>query len=68
MDEVDSDSLIRQFKIWVPYGFMLDSNDLTIEVISNKAGSTMLFKPESRIVKVDKKELDKNVGINFKVT
>ena len=68
MDEVDQEPLSRKYKIFVPYSFLDDSNDLTVEAISSNTESSMLFKPNKRTVTIDKKELDQSVDINFKVT
>ena len=67
MDEVDQEPLSRKYKIFVPYSYLDDSNDLTVEAISSNTESSMLFKPNKRTVTIDKKELDKSLDINFQV-
>lgn len=43
MDEIDQQALSRHYKIWVPYALLSKSNDLSIQLISQKSDSTMLF-------------------------
>jgi len=67
LDEVDFEPLFRQYKVWVPYNLLDWGTPLTVEPISRKADSLLLFKPATKEVKMEKKELAKNVGVNFKV-
>ena len=67
MDDVDYEPLFRAYKLWLPYELLASSLNLEVEVISNKADSTMLFKPPTRSHTVEKRALVNNVGLNFKV-
>ena len=67
LDEVEYEPLFRQFKVWVPYDFLSVSSDLEVQPISRRSDSAILFKPTTKTFKVEPRELNKNVGFNFKV-
>jgi hypothetical protein len=67
MDEVDFEPLFRQYKVWIPISLIEKINPITVEPISRKADSHLLFKPAMKEMQMEKKELNKNVGVNFKV-
>ena len=47
--------------------FLAESMELEISAVTRKADSTMIFKPAMRQLTVEKGEMHKNVGMNFKV-
>lgn len=67
MDESKSNSLARDFSVWVPYELIRESSNLEIEVISNRPDSNMLFNPRSKHVAIDVKELGKNFDLVFHI-
>lgn len=68
INDVEYEPLFRDFEVWLPYHFLeFDNQPLVIEPISSNQDSLMVFKPTSRELKTEKRELEKNTGVNFKV-
>ena len=67
INEVEFDELFRLYRLFVPYDLALAGEELEIEAISSNPDSVLMFKPNKRNLKVEKRELHKNIGLNFKV-
>ena len=69
LSEVEFDELFRLYKVFVPYELasLGVGEELEIEAISSDPSAPLMFKPAIRTLKVEKRELHKNIGINFKI-
>ena len=66
ISEVDFEPLFRSFKMWVPHE-LLKTGTIEIKAIRSDDDSALVFKPATKSLELDNRDLDKNVGINFKV-